>query len=147
MSAKHPKREDRPGVDRVGRTALHYAVADHDAELVRALLAEGADPAATDDDGWTPLHFAAQENAAEVAELLLDAGAPVNARDVHGNSPLHRAVFNSQACGDLIGLLRARGADPYATNNYRVSPVSLARMIGNFDVRRFFQDLPDAVSG
>jgi ankyrin repeat protein len=147
MSAKHPRRKDRPGVDRSGRTPLHYAVADRDAERVRALLAEGADPAATDDDGWTPLHFAAQENAAEVAGLLLDAGAPVNARDVNGNSPLHNAVFNSQGCGDLIDLLRARGADPYATNNYGISPISLARSIANFDVRQFFQDLPDAVSG
>jgi ankyrin repeat protein len=143
MSAEHPKRKDRPGVDRAGRTPLHYAAADSDVAQVRQLLASGLNPGAVDDEGWTPLHFAAQNNAAEVAKVLLEAGAPVDVPDGHGNTPLSKAVFNSRGDGNLIKLLRAHGADPYAKNNHGVSPLKLARTIANYDVRQFFSDLPE----
>lgn len=143
MSGKHPKRKPRPGVDRAGRTPLHYAAGDGDAARVRELLAEGMDAGAADDDGWTPLHFAAQGNAADVAAILLQAGAPVDPRDSHGNTPLFRAVFDSRGVGDVIRLLRAHGADPGARNAHGVSPLKLARTIANYDVRQFFSDLPE----
>jgi len=110
---------------------------------VEQLLESGIKPDSPDDDGWTPLHFAAQGNASVVMTMLLDAGAPVDARDRHGNTPLSTAVFNSRGDGEVIALLRRRGADPYARNNHGVSPVKLARTIGNYDVRQFFSDLPD----
>ncbi|MDH5740819.1 MAG: ankyrin repeat domain-containing protein [Nitrospira sp.] len=102
---------------------------------------------APDDNGWTPLHFAAQSNAADTTELLLNAGASVDARDAHGNTPLSTAVFNSRSYGEVIKFLRTHGADPHAKNNHGVSPLSLARTIANFDVRQFFQDLPDEPDG
>jgi ankyrin repeat protein len=122
---------------------LHYAAADADLEQVRQLLASGADPGASDDNGWTPLHFAAQSRAKDIAKLLLDVGAPIDPRDAHGNTPLSTAVFNSRGDGNLIKLLRERGADPHATNNYGVSPLKLARTIANYDIRQFFNDLPE----
>jgi ankyrin repeat protein len=73
---------------------------------------------------------------------LLDAGAPVNARDANGNTPLSDAVFRSRGRGDVIKLLRDRGADPTLKNNHGVSPLSLAHTIANYDVRQFFADLP-----
>jgi hypothetical protein len=62
-------------------------------------------------------------------------------------TPLFKAVFNSRGNGDLIRLLRARGASPYATNKHGVSPLKLARTITNFDVRKFFVDLPEETNG
>jgi ankyrin repeat protein len=147
MSGKQPKRRERPGVDRMGRTPLHYAALDGDVGRVRQLLASGLVAGATDDNGWTPLHFAAQSNAADATAQLLKAGASVDARDAHGNTPLSTAVFNSRGYGEVIKLLRAHGADPYAKNNHGVSPLSLARTIANFDVRQFFQDLPEESDG
>lgn len=147
MIAKHPKRNARPGVDAAGRTALHYAAADGNVEAVLQHLKSGIEPSAPDEDGWTPLHFAAQASAVDVARLLLDAGARVDARDSHGNTPLFRAVFVSQGRGNLITLLRARGADPAASNSHGVSPASLSRTIANYDVRQFFADLPDQSDG
>jgi ankyrin repeat protein len=147
MTAKHPKRKERPGVDRAGRTPLHYAAADADVQQVRQLLATGLIAAASDDDGWTPLHFAAQSNSADVATILLDAGAPVDTTDSSGNTPLWKAVFNSQGDGKLIKLLRARGADPHTKNKHGVSPLKLARTIANYDVRQFFDDLPEESDG
>jgi ankyrin repeat protein len=142
MVGKHPKRRARPGVDRAGRTPLHYAAADAVKEEVVRLLDSGADPSAQDDNGWSPLHFAAQSNSADIAGALLAAGAMVDLKDSDGNTPLFRAVFSSCGDGALIDLLRKAGADPQAANNSGVTPVSLARTIANFDVARFFGDLP-----
>jgi ankyrin repeat protein len=147
MSGKQPKCKERPGVDRMGRTALHYAASEGDGGRVRALLASGLAADATDDNGWTPLHFAAQSNSADATAQLLKASASVDARDAHGNTPLSTAVFNSRGFGEVIKLLRAHGADPYAKNNHGVSPLRLACTIANFDVRQFFQDLPEESDG
>jgi ankyrin repeat protein len=147
MSGKQPKRKERPGGDRMGRTPLHYAALEGDGGRVRELLASGLVAEAPDDNGWTPLHFAAQSNAVDATAQLLKAGASVSARDAHGNTPLSTAVFNSRGFGEVIKLLRAHGADPYAKNNHGVSPLSLARTIASFDVRQFFQDLPEESDG
>jgi uncharacterized protein len=88
------------------------------------------------------VHFAAQEGAAFVAEFLLDAGADVDATNVYGNTLLFVAVFNSRGRGDVIELLRARDASPFHVNNAGQTPVGLARLIGSYDVSRFFADLP-----
>jgi uncharacterized protein len=96
---------------------------------------------------FRPLHFAAQSNAVDVAGILLDAGAPVDPMDSNGNTPLLKAVFNSRGDGNLIKLLRARGADPYAKNKHGNSPLKLARTIANYDVRQFFTDLPEESDG
>ena len=143
MSGKQPKRKKRPGVDRYGRTELHYAACECDLAKVRTLLAFGAQVDLPDDNGWTPLHFAAQAHAVAIAEALLAAGASVDARDSRGNTPLINAVFNSRGRGDLIDLLRRHGADPNIANAHGVSPVTLARTIGNFDVKQCFADLPE----
>jgi ankyrin repeat protein len=143
MSGKQPKRKKRPGVDRHGRTDLHYAAGEGDLAKVRTLLAFGAQVDVPDDNGWTPLHFAAQAHAVPIAETLLAAGASVDSRDSHGNTPLFNAIFNSRGRGDLIALLRRHGADPNIANAHGVSPVALARSIGNFEVKQCFTDLPE----
>lgn len=130
------------GLDVAGRTPLHYAALENNLVLVRELLEHGADPNSADAEGFTPLHFASQEGALEAAQALLDNGAVVDAVNVHGNSPLWVAVFNSRGEGGLIKLLRGRGADPFRANRAGQTPVGLARLIANYDVARFFSDLP-----
>jgi ankyrin repeat protein len=141
---KQPKRIDRPGVDRYGRTAMHEAALADDAGRIRELVAQGLDPGTPDDNGWTPLHIAAQAWSVSACEALLGAGAPVDAREAVGNTPLWRAVFESRGRGEVIRLLRDHGADVTITNNHGVSPVKLAHTIGNFDVRQFFADVPES---
>jgi uncharacterized protein len=130
---------------RFGRTELHYAAVDKDAAEVQRLLDEGADPNVRDSAGMTPLHFACQMGATDAARALLEAGADVDSVDVHGNTPLWKAIFASKGEGELIGLLRDHGADPYLTNRYGKSPVEVARSTGGADVARFFADLPSEV--
>jgi ankyrin repeat protein len=93
--------------------------------------------------GSAPLHFAAQEDAAEACRALLEAGASVDAVNAFGNTPLFPAVFNCRGRGDVIEILRAYGADPTHVNNAGQTPVGLARLIANYDVARFFTDIPD----
>jgi ankyrin repeat protein len=142
MTGEYQNRPKQPRVDEHGRTPLHYAAAEGATARVSELLLAGLDPGAPDHEGWTPLHFAAQANSETVTSLLLDAGAAVDPQDSHGNTPLARAVFSSGGGGAVIKLLRSRGANPRLKNSHGVSPLELARTIGNYDVARFFGDLP-----
>jgi uncharacterized protein len=129
-------------LDREGRSLLHYAaMADRSAEAEERLAA-GDDPNLGDRRGFTPLHLAAQEGSVETARMLLDHGAEVDPVNIFGNTPLSVAVFNSRGRGDLIALLRERGADPFRANNYGQTPVGLARLIRNYDAAQFFADVP-----
>jgi uncharacterized protein len=128
-------------LDPAKRVALHYAALSNDAVEVGRLLKAGENVNAADIQGFTPLHLAAQTGAVEAARALIDGGADVNARNLWGNGPLFVAVFNSQGRGDMISLLRQRGADPSAPNKSGQTPVGLARLIDNYDVARFFADL------
>lgn len=129
--------------DRDGRVALHHAALVDDLELAQRLIAAGQDPSAADNQGFTPLHFAAQEGSLRAARLLLDEGADVDATNVYGNTPLHTAVFNSRGEGEMIELLRSHGADAKKPSKSGQTPVELARLIGNYDVAQFFEDVPD----
>ena len=77
-------------------TPLHSAVATRRPEaavgLVRALLAQGADPNRRQEGGWTPLHAAAQSGDPELVGLLLAHGAsPAIANDA-GQTPADLAA-------------------------------------------------------
>lgn len=95
-----------------------------------------------DECGRTPLHFAAQARSFRVTEVLLTAGAEVEAQDRDGNTPLSTAVFNSLGDGSVIVLLRSAGASAYKANHHGITPLTLARTIANYDLARFFSDLP-----
>jgi len=121
---------------------LHYAALANDVHEAERLIAAGDDPGASDAQGFTPLHFAAQERAVDAARVLLDGGAVVDQLNAFGNTPLFVAVFNSRGDGGLIRLLREREANPLIPNQSGQTPVGLARLIGNYDVAQFFDDLP-----
>lgn len=130
-------------MDRAGRTPLHYAALADELEEVESLIARGESPDQQDKQGFTPLHLAAQQRALKASSALLAAGASVDAENEFGNTPLFAAVFNCRGDGDLIKLLRAHGADPLHANASGQTPLGLARLIGNYDVAQYFDDLPD----
>ncbi|MFJ9907925.1 ankyrin repeat domain-containing protein [Streptomyces sp. NPDC101152] len=132
---------NRDARDRQGRTPLHIAALRGDVSEVEQLIASGADPSAADSNGFTPLHLAAQEGHVGVAQVLLDSGAEVDRKNRFGNTALSVAVFNSRGRGDLISLLRERGADPLVENASGQTPFGLARLIANFDVAQYFTDI------
>ena len=128
-------------MDPAGRSPLHYAAMNDEVSKVETLIAGGALPDAQDKQGFTALHLAAQQWSTAAATALLDAGASVDLVNSFGNTPLFVAVFNSNGRGELIELLRSRGADPLHANTSGQTPVGLARLIGNYDVAKYFEDV------
>ena len=117
-----------------GDTALHIASAGYRTEIVRALLAGGADVHARNRRGQQALHAAAVGSpgsqmwnpAAQSATIvcLIEAGADPNAIDMDGVSPLHKAVRTRSA--EAVRTLLANGADPALKNKSGSTPMVLA---------------------
>lgn len=99
---------DRPKVD-----ALN--------QVVRLLLAKGADVNASDNDGETPLFWVAARGHKAVGELLLTRGADVTATDKAGRTPLHQAAENGH--NEIVRILLAKGADPNARTKIGLTPL------------------------
>ena len=98
-------------VDENGVTVLHRALhvySEQRLEMVRRIMAAGADVNAVTHDGATPLHWACRFQFDAAVPLLLKAGARIDARDADGATPLFSA--NATAAKVLI----AAGADPLA---------------------------------
>ena len=79
-------------------------------DAVMTLLANGADPRATDADGNTPLHHAARSSDPGVAALLRDAAAELDVLNADGLSPLGVACASGN--WRLARFLLERGAKP-----------------------------------
>lgn len=93
-------------------TALHSAAASRNAEIVKLILRNGADPNAKQQSGYTALHSAAFHNDAEMARALLDAGADPEIRSDEGKTAADMA--REKGFEDLAGLLtsaRKQSAD------------------------------------
>ena len=127
--------------DSDGRTPLMAAAIDSKLAAIKLLLSAHAEVDLQDPDGWSALHFAAQEKSCDVCAALLDAGARHDITNSRGATPLFVAVINYRGSGEIITLLRSRGADPLAANAKGISPCSLARGIANYDVAKFFTDV------
>jgi len=119
----------------VGDTALHLAAAGFRLEIVRLLLAAGADPnAASNHRRSTPLHYAADgyvngpawdaKKQVSTLRCLLQAGANIHTQDKNGATPLHRAVRTR--CAAAVQLLLKAGADPARRNKSGSTPFHLA---------------------
>jgi uncharacterized protein len=96
-----------------GRSALHV-VADwpgyfpNGPQVVRLLVAAGADPNFRLPGAETPLHWAASSDDVDVAEALIDAGADIEAPDGSIGTPLDNAI--GYGCWHVARLLVQRGA-------------------------------------
>ena len=109
-------------------SALIDAVKRQDADAIRRLLGEGADPNEPQADGATALHWAAHREHTDAVDLLLGAGADVNAVNRLGASALFLASKNGDA--DLIERLLAAGADPGLALPAGETPVMTAARSG-----------------
>jgi len=68
-------------VNRPGWTALHYAVAAGDLDIMKLLLERSAYIDAESPTGTTPLMLAAREGQEEAVQLLLEEGADASLKD------------------------------------------------------------------
>jgi hypothetical protein len=106
-------------------TALHLAAAGYRVEIIRLLIAAGADVnAAKNMRKSTPLHYAAdgfitgpvwdEKQQLATIRCLLENGADIHSKDMNGATPLHRAVRTR--CAAVTKLLLESGADPAMKN-------------------------------
>jgi ankyrin repeat protein len=117
-----------------GDTVLHIAAAAHRVDVVRDLIARGADVRARNRRGAEPLHYAADgapgsptwNPSAQAATVtcLIEAGADPNALDKSGVAPLHRAVRTR--CAAAVRALLDGGADVRRTNKNGATAFDLA---------------------
>ena len=118
---KEPKDGYRNLLNRSGATPFLLAAKSADLELMRALLANGADPTITTDDHTTALMAAAgvgiwavgespgtNDEALEAVKLLVDRGAEVNAVNDYGYTALHGAAH--RGANGIVQFLVSRGA-------------------------------------
>jgi ankyrin repeat protein len=113
-----------------GDTILHLAAAGYRAEIVKLLLAAGADADRPGPHRWgRPLHYAADgfsnpTRQVKTLKTLIAAGADVNAADKNGATPLHRAVRTRSRAA--VECLLDAGADATTRNKPGSTPFHLA---------------------
>jgi len=122
-------------------TLLHEIVSSSsNVEMMKYLIALGADVNARMCFDWTPLHCASISNDnMTVLKYLVSAGADVNAKDDAGWTPLHSAANISTRYDriETVKFLIDSGADLFAKNGVGELPLCLARQERHSEVVKY----------
>ena len=125
----------------IGATPFFLAAAVADVEMMRLLLAAGADPAMTTKSNTTPLMAAAavnrklsesavtEEQSLEAVKLLLELGADARAISANGENVLFGSAY--RGWNTLIQLLVEKGADVNAVSKAGITPWLAASGLGD----------------
>ena len=93
------ERDDDAG----GKSPLHWATIQENAECVRLLLANGADPNVATYGGFTAVHYAAQSGNAVIMRIILDSGGDPTSTDKSGDAPMKVAErYGAKNCLELL---------------------------------------------
>ena len=131
-----------------GQSALMWAAAQHQPEMVKLLISKGADvndhgvvrdwqrrvtaegrPKNENHGGFTPLLYAAREGCIECAKYLIKAKADINKPDPDGTTPLILALMNMRF--DMAAYLVSAGADVNRWDFYGNTPLYVAIDMNN----------------
>ncbi|MFC3196244.1 ankyrin repeat domain-containing protein [Parapedobacter deserti] len=117
-----------------GFTPLGVATHFGNEDIVRLLLANGADPNIQSQNGYNvyPLHAAIGSGFDSIAKMLIEAGAEVNVLQSSRTSPLHLASQNGNI--DLIILLLENGALLEIKNDMGKTASDLAAEKGHMEI-------------
>ena len=137
---KEPRNGYRNVLNRIGSTPFLLAAKAADVELMRLLVALGADPLLPNEDGTTPLMVAAgvgiwavgespgtNEETLQALRYALELGGEVTTIDTNGDTALHGAIIRSSE--PLVRFLLDQGADIDAMNGEGWTPLRMAKGI------------------
>ncbi len=115
-------------------TPLITAVKNFDIDLVRLLLASGAD-VNLNIGSYSPLHVALEYSANynfEILRILIEAGADIHAKTQFGQTPLHRAVKIGKL--EAVNLLLEKGAEVDVMDDENRTPLFFTMESGSIDI-------------
>jgi ankyrin repeat protein len=135
-----------------GMTPLCLAARFYNLDMIKFLIAKGADPSIADEGGFLPLHWAASRGEKDMLDLLLskgdyassicaaackgdlnrvksliEAGTGVNDKDEGGWTALHWAGLAESP--EMADFLLARGADVNARAGHGFTPLRIAHSL------------------
>lgn len=113
-------------------TVLALAAADGAAEVVREMLARGAEPDRIGDAGFTPLGAAAFNGQIAIIRMLARAGADLHRWGSTGQTPLHLAAMTGRVAA--AQQLLALGADKERLNRQRETALDVAAANARLEV-------------
>ncbi len=131
---KYKAKLDAP--DRYGYTALHWAAFNRRVEIIKTLLAAGADPLVKDKQKRTALDNLVQQqyygNTNPALEVLLGGVKDVHGKLSNGQLPLHFAA--SRGLTGAVKTLLQRKADPTRKDDNDQTALDLAMATNQFEV-------------
>ena len=121
-----------------GATPLFLAAEVNNLDVIKALVAAGADPLLPSERGTTPLMMAAgagtdvqrerepeeRATAVDTAKFLVEHGADVNVAGQYGWTALHAAAY--QGLNDVVAFLASKGAKLDAKDGFGQTPLSIS---------------------
>lgn len=121
-----------------GETALLFAVANQNLQMIDFLLSKHASPDICNIDGASPLHLAAKSLRLDIVNRIISTEVNVNALDCRGNTPLHYVIDacyrnnTNQPNESVAVVLRLLNAGALRTfKNYEnETPIQLAQRLG-----------------
>ena len=116
-----------------GATPLHCAAGRGHFDIVKTLLAYGANPNTADIRGETPLHCAAESGHFDIVNKLLDHWADINKAADNGSTPLYCAVAFRHHTNTVKALIE-RGANPNKAIKNGETPLDCATRNDNTEI-------------
>ena len=113
------------------------AVNEKDVDLVKRLLANGADAQATNINGQTALMIAAENGNEKLAELLLPK-SNAKANNKYGDTALMIAAYYYYGNKRVVELLLPK-SDAKATDNHGLTALDYAKSYGHKQIVRLLQ--------
>ena len=110
-------------VNNSGETALHLACKNQNMEMIKFLLAKGANIQAKTTDKNTPLHYAtaSKTSSIEIVDYLITKGAKMDTLNSSDEAPIEGTIINNRM--DIFNLFIKKGLDitgiPFSYNLFR----------------------------